>query len=497
MKKITAIIAAALTAAVLPIRSFAQDPLEDAARYILSAAPEPQIGSVGGEWAVIGLARSGACINDSYFTDYYGRVEDYVRENNGIIDDRKNTEYSRVILALTAIGKNPENVCGFNLLTALDDYEKTISQGVNGSAFALIALDSADYSIRVNPKVSVHASREMYINDILSHQLECGAFENAYGAGADIDVTAMALTALSDYTDNADIKSAVDKALVYISSVQEEDGGFSSGGMKNSESASQVLTALSALGIDEIDERFVKNDISVNDNLLSFAVSGGGYSHEKGGSADLMASEQALYALAAAKRAALKQNPLFDMSDVSGSASHEEAGAAQGLPGKNPDVRKLSVINEGISFSDVSEGAKEIEALAARSVINGKSREIFAPEDSMTRAELAAIMVRGLGLPLSPESSFSDVNENDWFRAYVGAAARYGIVNGISPMEFNPYGTITCAHAELMCTRAAKLCGISADMKYDSIGTEPERAIKRREAAVMLYDTLYAASLIE
>ncbi len=110
--------------------------------YLLKTVADPQVGSIGGEWAVIGLARSGYHIPQSYWDNYYQTVVDHVQDCKGNLHDKKYTEYSRLVLALTAIGADPTNVGGYNLLAPLGDYDKTIWQGVNGAAWALIALDS-------------------------------------------------------------------------------------------------------------------------------------------------------------------------------------------------------------------------------------------------------------------------------------------------------------------------------------------------------------------
>ena len=51
--------------------------LADAAAYILRTVPEPTCGSVGGEWAVLGLARSG-CGDAAWFETYYDSLTAYV-----------------------------------------------------------------------------------------------------------------------------------------------------------------------------------------------------------------------------------------------------------------------------------------------------------------------------------------------------------------------------------------------------------------------------------
>ena len=94
-------------------------PIEKTARYLQAQILEPTCAAVGGDWLVFGLARSGLKVPQKYFDAYYKNVEDYIVSVNGVLSRKKNTEYSRVVLALTAIGKNPADVAGFNLLLPL------------------------------------------------------------------------------------------------------------------------------------------------------------------------------------------------------------------------------------------------------------------------------------------------------------------------------------------------------------------------------------------
>ena len=133
-----------------PVRAAGSDDaleaaLADTAQYVCAAVPEPQVGSIGGEWAVLGLARSGYAVPEGYYQSYYDAVEAYVKARNGILHDKKYTEYARVILALTAIGRDARDVAGYDLTLPLGDYDKTVWQGLNGPIWALIALDSGDY----------------------------------------------------------------------------------------------------------------------------------------------------------------------------------------------------------------------------------------------------------------------------------------------------------------------------------------------------------------
>ena len=291
--------------------------LEKTAGYLQAQIAEPGTGSVGGDWLIFGLARSGVKVPQKYFDAYYENVEAAVREKNGVLSDRKYTEYSRTGLALTAIGKNPADVAGFDLLKPLADFEQVTRQGINGTIFALLALDSGNYEIPENPDAAVQATRQMYVDELLARALPDGGW-TLTGGEPDVDITAMTLQALAKYRDQADVTAAVERGLAVLSSLQEPDGGYVSWGSSNSESVAQVIVALTELGVPLDDERFTKNGITVEDALLRFAQENGAFVHVRDGSGgdDGMATEQAFYALAAIHRAETGETTLYDMTDV-------------------------------------------------------------------------------------------------------------------------------------------------------------------------------------
>ena len=291
--------------------------LEKTAGYLQAQIAEPGTGSVGGDWLIFGLARSGVKVPQKYFDAYYENVEAAVREKNGVLSDRKYTEYSRTVLALTAIGKNPADVAGFDLLKPLADFEQVTKQGINGTIFALLALDSGNYEMPEDPDAAVQATRQMYVDELLARALPDGGW-TLTGGEPDVDITAMTLQALAKYRDQADVTAAVERGLAVLSSLQEPDGGYVSWGSSNSESVAQVIVALTELGVPLDDERFTKNGITVEDALLRFAQENGAFVHVRDGSGgdDGMATEQAFYALAAIHRAETGETTLYDMTDV-------------------------------------------------------------------------------------------------------------------------------------------------------------------------------------
>ena len=276
----------------------------------MAALGTPGVGSTGGEWMVIGLARSGRPVP----AGYYDNVVEYVKamaDANERLHRAKVTDNARVILALTAIGKDVTNVGGHNLLKGLDNMAYVQTQNINGPIFTLIALDSHNYPTMGD------VTREKLIQVILDAQLPGGGW-NLSGENADTDMTAMAIQALAPYyKTNETVKAAVDKALEALSALQRGDGGFGSWGTVNSESCAQVIVALTALGIDPAtDSRFVKNGSTVLGALAGFYVDGGGFKHTADGERNGMATEQGYYALAAYYRFLNGQTSLYNMSDV-------------------------------------------------------------------------------------------------------------------------------------------------------------------------------------
>ena len=289
--------------------------LEKTARYLQAQVPEPACTAVGGDWLVFALARSGVKVPQKYFDTYYKNTEEYVSSVNGVLSRKKNTEYSRVILALKAIGKDPQNVAGYDLLLSLGDFDETVSQGVNGAIFALLALDSKNYEIPANPAADTQATRELYVEEILRREIPTGGWALT-GGEPDADVTAMALQALAKYREDADVLAAVERGVTALADLQEPNGAYTSWGEENSESVSQVIVALTELGISPDDERFVKNGQTLEQVLLRFAQEDGSFRHIADGKSDEMATEQALYALAAISRAQDGRTTLYDITDT-------------------------------------------------------------------------------------------------------------------------------------------------------------------------------------
>ena len=297
----------------------------DTKKYIQNNVPAPVVASDRGEWAVLGLARAGVELSDAYIQAYYGKVVAYVQKNMGadgvLLDPESHnptvTDNERIILALTAIGKDPANVGGKNLLAALQDRNimqvtNTSDTDINGLVFGLLALNSGNYT------------QDSYwlVQAILTQQNEDGSWSSSADTKpvGDVDMTAMALQALAPYYNEGDdttVNAAVDKALQWLSAK------YKGKGYTSAESCAQVVVALSALQLNaNSDSSFVKTvdgaPTSVLGDLLRYYLGEGqGFKHAASGkTADQKATEQALYAMAAYERYCRRTKALYDMTDA-------------------------------------------------------------------------------------------------------------------------------------------------------------------------------------
>lgn len=297
----------------------------DTKKYIQDKVPAPVVAYDRGEWAVLGLARAGVELSDAYIQAYYDKVVAYVKANigsDGVLVDPEShnptvTDNERIILALTAIGKDPANVGGKNLLTALQNKDimqvtDTSKTDINGLVFGLLALNSGNYT------------QDSYwlVQAILTQQNADGSWRASAGTkpDGDVDMTAMALQALAPYYNeggDTTVNAAVDKALQWLSAK------YKGTGYTSAESCAQVVVALSALQLNaNSDSSFVKTvdgaPTSVLGDLLRYYLGEGqGFKHAASGkTADQKATEQALYAMAAYERYCRRTNALYDMTDA-------------------------------------------------------------------------------------------------------------------------------------------------------------------------------------
>jgi len=236
---------------------------------------ESSISGFGSEWAVIALSRGGAELDETVWDAYFKSVCETVAEANGVLSARKYTEYSRTVLALSALGVDPKHVAGHDLVAPLLDKDAVSKQGINGAIWARLALATV--------------GEDAYLDEIVSAQNKDGGWSLS-GDVSDADLTAMALVALRDSGKT----QVLDAGVKFLNRINPT----------SCESAAQILIARAALGLSCDTEP-----------LLSYRTQDG-FSHEAGGETNQMATEQAVLALVAVSRAEKNLPFLYDMRDA-------------------------------------------------------------------------------------------------------------------------------------------------------------------------------------
>lgn len=243
--------------------------------------------AASGEWTPLCLAAAGTAPSSAQVR----QVENAIAQ--GAQSDQNPTDLAKQILLATACGLNPADVSGVHLLEALSEQEQMDKQGANGPIFALLALDCGGYDLSADSRWS----RESLTELLLTYQREEGGFGLNQQMELDVDVTALSLLALAPYREDPQVVQSVERGLNWLSGQQLDGGGFSSMGQESCESVSTVLSALAALGISPEDPAFVKDGNSPLDALAAYQQADGSFSHLPGGSANTLATQQALLAL--------------------------------------------------------------------------------------------------------------------------------------------------------------------------------------------------------
>lgn len=290
-----------------------QTQLQSVLAYIRSSVTPKANQSTNGDWAVMALARAGLSsdADKRWYAGYADELAKLLAANGGSFETTN--ENARLVLALTALGQNAKayTVGGetYDLVTPLtaktgSAYKATVP-GTTSAAFAIIAIDSAPYTVADTAAVPA------MIQYLLSMQNPSGAWKiNNDNPADNVDATAMVLTALAPHKSETGVQAAIDKALTYLEGLT---------GYGNACTDAQLVTAYSALGIDCTDARYARGGKNPLTSLLSYQTASGGFSLDSTASNARVSprpTEQAAYALVAYDRFKRGVNSLYDMSDA-------------------------------------------------------------------------------------------------------------------------------------------------------------------------------------
>jgi uncharacterized protein YjdB len=127
---------------------------------------------------------------------------------------------------------------------------------------------------------------------------------------------------------------------------------------------------------------------------------------------------------------------------------------------KPTDLSKYTVVYVATSFQDVTQSwAKDaISALGARGIVKGLSVGEFNPKGQVTRAEFITMLMNLLELSdESATTSFSDVEQGEWYHRNIATAQKLGIVNGKPNGKFGVHENITREDMAVMVYKAIQI----------------------------------------
>ena len=428
------------------------------------------------EWYIIALSQDGVRGMDSYER----ALTDYISSNT----IHSATTREKLALALCAAGSSDSYIADI-----LDE-----SVGENGIMSRIYGLH-----ILNNGYTCDKYTAESVADELLGMQFDDGGWA-LFGEYGDIDVTAMTVQAFApQYSERADVEASVDRALDFLSRKQMDDGGYKGLGKPNLESSAQVLTALSALGIDCCeDERFIKDGNTVIDGMLGYRLGDGRFCHEADGGFNETATIQAMYYFVAYKRM-LAGEPYIYMMDnrrelsqnggdtpdtaavvttragevavttaadrvpaESGTAAVTSAAVSSTLASASSMVSSTFAVSSAGSSAQVS-GPSEITGTATSAVTSGSVISVNSGSTHGGYKPIAVIVIIGAGALLSVLLLALGKKSCKNF-IFIGGAAAVGIViilvtdirsadeyYGSSAVKENAVGTVTM---EIRCDTA-------------------------------------------
>ncbi|MGU3470753.1 S-layer homology domain-containing protein [Paenibacillus sp. D51F] len=135
-------------------------------------------------------------------------------------------------------------------------------------------------------------------------------------------------------------------------------------------------------------------------------------------------------------------------------ASHQQETQLTARTSRN-GIFMLAIRPSGISGLDGHWSARAVRSLASKGIVSGIPGAGFAPDKPVTRAELAAMLVRAFDLNLpEQEMAFKDVSAGSWYTDAVAAAAEAGLMKGYADSSFHPAARVTREELAVVLARA-------------------------------------------
>ncbi len=253
-----------------------------------------------------------------------------------------------------------------------------------------------------NSAVCTGFSSEYIIEQLLALRLEDSGWA-VRGNASDVDVTAMVLQSLAPYKDGHE--DVIESALAFLSQKQLQDGDYMSYGVSNPESGSQVIIALTSLGIDPLtDDRFIKNGNTLIDGIKKYFQGDGYVSHTYGGKANMTATYQTLCALVSLERFYAGKDGFYIISeneDDESSSVYDESSSYEPHNSSNAESDIRSVLSKEVSVPEPQSEGEKISYKVVAAVAVGILTLIAAVVMAIKKRRISDIIivsVIGLGI---------------------------------------------------------------------------------------------------
>lgn len=305
-------------------------------------------------YAAFSLIRAGYKADD-YFNKMYKKAASQLQElkDKGTVTDNGKEKdfdtlvggysefaYAKIVLFVTAMGKDATDIRGFNLIEAMakkSNYANTVADMLD--ATMLLAFDSGNYQL---PTGDDYITRAQLVKNVTGQVGTAIAKVATASTWSTVDDVAMPLQALYPYIsgdDNAATAKAVAKGTHFMESLQNQKGAYAAWGSDNNAwSLAQVMTAMGQLRINPCDESdgsdFIKEGKTVLDAASAFVNV-----DEKTVDENLMGyqPEQLLRGLNAVIRVMENAASIYDLSDVTANPDPSEEPSASPDPSGEPD----------------------------------------------------------------------------------------------------------------------------------------------------------------
>ena len=250
-----------------------------------------------GPWQALAFKQSGISMTDAQRQSFIKTIGNDV-DQMAAEGRYSATDAERSVIGLTALGEDPTNFHGVNLIQKTIEASTAKYVGINGQIYGIIALSTKDYGEEANKTITT------LIQAVLQKQNVDKGWA-LFGTDSDVDITGMAMTALGMHRDVTGVQPALDKAVSMLKdkAFQKATGGFfipsSFSKVENSNSISQAVMGLMAAGVDPAKAFVGDNGVNPISRLLAYQRTDGEFrwQFDNDSGALAMATEQATYAL--------------------------------------------------------------------------------------------------------------------------------------------------------------------------------------------------------